>query len=114
MRASKSTGKLSLTPEPFSPQPFDLSLGVAVDDVSLLLALYCPWTDDHNIIFADPKALSDFSRDAAYTHMTILAPYSQAIKPYHLFNGAKDLTAPWNAQSFHLFFRTLLTMSRRH
>jgi len=99
MRASKSTGKLSLTPEPFSPQPFDLSPGVAVDDVPLLLALHRPWTDDYNVIFADPKALSDFAGDATYACMAILTSHSQAIKPDHLLNGAENLTAPWNAQS---------------
>jgi hypothetical protein len=114
MRALKSAGKLSLTPEPLSSQPFDLGPSVAIDDVPFLLALYPPWADDHDVIFANPKAFSDFTWDAAYAYMAILTSHSQAIKSNHLLDGTKNLTAPWNAQSFHLFFRTLLVMSKRH
>jgi hypothetical protein len=107
-------GKMSLAPEPFPSEPFDLSPCVAVDDVSLLLALHRPWTDYHDVIFSDPKALSNFSRDAGYANMTILASYPDSIKTNHLLNGAEDLAAPWDAQSFHFFFRTFLSVSSRH
>jgi hypothetical protein len=114
MMASKSVGKMSLAPEPFPSEPFDLSPRVAVDDVPLLLALHSPRTDYHDVIFADPKALSNFARDAAYANMAILASYPDSIKTNHLLNGAKNLTAPWDAQSFHFFFRAFLSVSSWH
>ena len=97
MMASKSVGKMSLAPKPFPSQPFDLSPRVAVDDVSLLLALHRPWTDYYNVILADPKALSNFAWDATHANMTILASYPDSIKTDHLLNGAENLTTPWNA-----------------
>jgi len=112
--ASKSVGKMSLAPKPFPSQPFDLSPRVAVDDVSLLLALHRPWTDYYNVILADPKALSNFAWDATHANMTILASYPDSIKTNHLLNGAENLTAPWDSQSFHFFFRTFLSVSSWH
>jgi hypothetical protein len=112
--ASKSVGKLSLAPEPFPSEPFNLSPRVAVDDISLLLALHRPWTNYHDVIFSDPKALSNFARDAGYANMTILASYPDSIKTDHLLNGAENLATPWDAQSFHFFFRTFLSVSSWH
>jgi hypothetical protein len=58
-----------------------------VDDVSLLIALHYPRTDDHHVVLSNPEPLADLAPDAACTHVPILASDAKAIEAKHLLGN---------------------------
>ena len=73
------------------PQPFDLGLGVPVDNITFIV-LEGPWHDDEDVTLADPDFFLDLSLDPAHAGDPVITFHPDVVGTHHQFGDCKQFT----------------------
>jgi hypothetical protein len=73
-------------------KPVKLVASISVDNVTLLIGLKVPWSDDDSVTNTHPDSFLHSTGYAPYANLTILTSHSDPIKTEHLDDDSVHLS----------------------